>query len=134
MVIRIAHIIAEKADRGETRERFEKLGLRNGRIAQGGRTRDLAEIGIGHFREQRCSQGQLLRRQLIDVGIGYAHVGDLGAGVPDLECQVRADLALNEEVPLLGVARAKRAIHGEDALPQAGIGCNWNWSHYRAAG
>ncbi len=119
VVERGADVVAIEAHGRVTRVRLEQLCPRDRRIAERRGSRNLAEERIGHRLLQRRTDGELLDRQLIQVRVRDAHVRDLRADVPDLDAHRRGQLALNRGIPLLGVARAKRPVHGEDALTEA---------------
>ena len=65
---------------------------------------------------------ELVDRELIQVGVGNADVRDFRADVGDFDDEVRGELALQRRIPLLHIAGAEVAIHGEDPLAEAGVG------------
>ena len=88
MVGRIAHVVAIQADGGKARVRPQQLRTRNGWVTDRRRTRDLAEVWIGHLLQQRIALSKLLDGELIDVAIRNANMGDLRARVGDFGNEV----------------------------------------------
>ena len=67
----VTHVVAEQRHRGEPGIGAKQLLRGHCGPAKGRRGGNLTVIGVGHFRQQRCSHSQILRRKLVDVGIRY---------------------------------------------------------------
>ena len=120
MVDRRSHVVSIQTYGRVLRIGLHQLANWNGGIAERRRARDRAKERVGHAPQERLALGEFVDGQLVQVRVGNADVGDLGTDVSHLHGDVWCELALKRRVPLLGVAGTKIAIHGEDALPEAG--------------
>ena len=134
MVAGIAHVVTKEADDRKTRKGSQELGLGNRRVTEGRRACSLLKVGIGNLLEERQARGQLLARELIDVGVGDSNVRHLGTRVTNLERQVGGEFRLDDEVSLLGVAGTERAVHAENSLTQSRLGGERDRRYGRAGG
>jgi len=78
--------------------------------------------------------GKLAGGELVEVGVGYSDVDDMGADVSQLEGEIVRHCVLHGEVPLLHVAGAGVAVDGVDALAETGVGRERNGRDGRAGG
>src|SRR5882724_11429323 len=68
----VAYIVAEQRHGSEAWERTQQLLLSDGGPAQRRRGRNLQVVRIRNLSQQGRSHGKVLRRELVDIRVGYA--------------------------------------------------------------
>ena len=121
MVAGVAHVVPVPADVGESRVGAQELGAGRGGPADGGGDGDLAEVGVGHALQEGVPEGELLHRELVDVGVGHPDVGALGPDVADLDREVARRAPAGRSGSTAGGSPSPARGRREDALPEPGI-------------